>query len=213
MKSSFPVVVAAVVALLSGCGGRIQPDGSADGAGGADGTSGSSGGSASSAPDPNGTTGGGFGGAGFGNGGGTGADGGSGSGAQPPPPSLVLGQCLLGASGGPTFPETLGTGAGMLGGSGRADYLWCNVTGDAGYRLELVPTRDPEVPATLRAQATLLADGEPLGTASCVLMPYEDDANVYSASFDCTLPPRGEDLPGTRLTGAIHVRPIPDTLK
>jgi hypothetical protein len=125
----------------------------------------------------------------------------------------MLGQCLLGMNGGPTFPEVLGTARAVIQQSRRGDDVWCDVTTDADYELEIRPTRDPEVPTTLDAQAFLYVSGQEVSMGKCTLTPYEDDANLYEAAYDCVFPPRGEDLPQLHVIGAFYVHPIPDTLK
>jgi len=125
----------------------------------------------------------------------------------------MLGQCLLGASGGPTFPEVVGSGAAMIEGSGLADDVWCDAMVDEPYHLELRPIRDPKVPTTREAQGFLSVSQQAVNMGTCKLTPYEDDTNVYYASYDCTFPPRGEDLPELHIIGAVNFAPVPDTLK
>lgn len=221
------IIVATSLTLLVACGGRIQPspDGTDDGTTGST-RGGDVGASAGSNGDPaNG--GGGFGGGGGSGGGGNGGAGGgsSGGGGGPSGPSLALDQCWMNASGGLGFPGAMGKAFGTLGGSGRADYLRCDVQSDGGFWFTLLPTRDPAVPTTITGRGTLgdwtgecgcpTCDcvQETFATVTCSITPDEDDASIYNASFTCEFPPRGEDLPGTSLTGKIYVRPFPDTLK
>ncbi len=221
------ILLAAAIVLCVACGGRIQPtqDGTDDPTTGT-----ASGGQGSGGGNGDGTNGGGGGGqgGGFGNGGtsgsGSGSDGSNG-GSKPPLPSLMLGQCSLGATGGPSFPQAVGKAMGLIEGSGRADYLSCEVRSNDDWSFTLVPTRDPQVKTTVHAQGTLAAwQGEcgcpscdcvqqTFGTVTCDVTPTEDDGAIYRASFVCDIPPRGEDLPGTHVTGAFYVQPVPDTLK
>ncbi len=224
------ILLAAAIILLVACGGRIQPtdDGTADPATGT--TSGGQGANGSNGSNGDGTNGGGGGGGqggGFGSGGASGGSGSDGSnGTKPSATSLVLGQCSLRATGAPSFPLAVGKAMGLIEGSGRADYLSCEVRSNDDWSFTLIPTRDPGVTATaVHAQGTLSSwQGDcgcpscdcvqqPFGTVTCDVMPIEDDSTMFQASFVCDFPPHGEDLPGTHVTGAFYVHPVPDTLK
>ncbi len=211
------IVLIAATALLVGCGGRIQPtqDGTDDSTTGTT-RGGGQGGSSSSGASGDPTSGG-----GFGNGGSPGGSGSAGSGGGSMPPlTLALGQCLLGASGAPSFPDVVGTAGGHIGASGPTVQVTCDVQSNDAYHFMLVPTRSPTSPATLHGEGTLsmwqgncgcpLCDcvQQTLGTTTCSITPSEDDDTIYHASFVCDFPPRGEDLPGTHLTGAIYVHPL-----
>ena len=221
MKKAF--VLGGAAALLLACGGRIQPaSGDGDPGSGQDQGGAAGGGASGAAASGGGASGGAFGGGGS-SGGGQGSTGGT-TGTVDPATGLSLGQCMLGMTGAAhAFPPTVGSADGILGAGARVQSVYCNVTSGDTYRLVLLPTRDPEVPVTRDAQATLQhytgdcscptcdCVMDTVGPVSCSVMPYKDDSSHYDASFDCLLP-TGEDLPPSHLSGAVHITPIPDTL-